>query len=1542
MMKEKKQSIVRRLVAAGLCLALAVSTFSPLVFAQGDVTVETVPSASQAQPAEDTAVAETQEPSVQADTGVLCIKAGDSYVYDGGTLPEMETVFELFIDRGEGQISHIPDHRSAEVKCLTMDGEEIPKGILDALIWLTDFDGDWFPALTLTYMPGDEAANFWKTHLNDEGFKIQISCSGASEPITVTKQVHKSTGVVESTIPGEETPAPIVKGENSRYYFTAPVWDAPEQVYQEPTSIIPLAENIRLEGEIAQYFYLLDEPWQDPIGQQIGLYSKVNLQQFPDGKTVTGTVVFTDTFTGIEHTAHIAYTHKDTRPVAAWYLVDGDKLVEADSTTVRVNTSGKLYLRLAAPGQGELSADAETYDVFNGDVSYGVYWLTNNVLSDNKTVEVSYNTKNITAGQSQQIRFIGTRYAFEKDNPDKAFTVNIGENNDYKLATYSTVDGTPAFAGCYQVIPRMPDGGYATSEQQLKESGITVTYDETDMFSISAPVKYFEAGQTLDVWAYVMFPLRDSSSSSADPITFDVRRNGELLDEIAVDATTSWAGFNDKIQKGRVIDRAVEQQVDFEEMRSFELVGENRDEPWLDPTAPVVAGEPVVTGAAKDNLKILWTEGKSTFGIVYLADQVEGQAVVTIPTRLKDGSGESSVKLFINFAKYAGAGRYESLMPNRSVDFKMVESLEVALENGNLNFEQVSVARDRIVEDGPFELFFYGLREDGACTFGSDLIKEITFASSDENVLKITANLDKADVSDTINNSDKAYGIQLTPVGTGTCDVTATIKLNRDSYCNTDKTPETVTIGYTFRVHSNESLPTESAKNAQELQAILDRLETTAVPTIIELEGGEYAMDLELEGLNVILRSKDPSDPAIFTGDPSYEPSEPLEGPNLPWQAYIVRVNPANAGLTLENIVIDGGNKRGGVLHTFTSVTVGQLPTPFTLRNCTIRNCITGVMGANSNANSIVLRGCAVEKCQTGVMSATSFNTLFSANTMAYHHPGVPRFCDFVGNQYDLIGIDDNEGGAYIEQSVPQNYWGTDGSGKLKTGPVVGVVANDGKYNNIIEDRTVEVFSSPYYLDQTHSKLSVDLDTTQKENGTAVLPLQQPESGETDSLVLTADAFAALKEEGLAVSAPIKNSEGKDFASWAFGEITNDTIETNLNISDKLSDQAQGTVDKLPETEQAKILQEVNLSHNGTLPGRATIRIKASEVPDGDVSKLFLYWVKEDGTIVPAEVVDVQYDAETNEFIITVDHCSEYVITSGELTDVPAPTPTTDPKPTPTTDPKPTPTADPQPTAAPGATATPAPTGTPVPGGQPRPTATPDQPTSGNTQEKLFSAQQVMDAFDAQPGDVTLRLNDQPIVSQMAFVLLMERTEGVLRLEGNGYAWSFDRADLTSTELPGGVFDTSVNLQPDEAILERIRSYTGDAAMTALDTAFSGALPGKAVLELTVDPAIFGNTRCGLFYLPDAGDPERVATVEVDGNGLVKLPLEHCSIYYLVVEETLPEAPDSQPAESVPEQPDETAPAQGGVSPAIPVAVAAAVILVVAVVVYIIARRREE
>ena len=54
-MKQKKRSLVRRIAALGLCLALTASALSPLAFAQDGVTVEAIPDASQMQPAESAA-----------------------------------------------------------------------------------------------------------------------------------------------------------------------------------------------------------------------------------------------------------------------------------------------------------------------------------------------------------------------------------------------------------------------------------------------------------------------------------------------------------------------------------------------------------------------------------------------------------------------------------------------------------------------------------------------------------------------------------------------------------------------------------------------------------------------------------------------------------------------------------------------------------------------------------------------------------------------------------------------------------------------------------------------------------------------------------------------------------------------------------------------------------------------------------------------------------------------------------------------------------------------------------------------------------------------------------------------------------------------------------------------------------------------------------------------------------------------------------------------------------------------------------------------
>lgn len=1578
MMKEKKQSIVRRLVAAGLCLALAVSTFSPLVFAQGGVTVETVPSASQAQPTESTAQAEPEtQPAEElvpaadaapetapaaeplAEGTGLCVVLEPymegKYFFDGDTLPEGDLTLYLYnmIGSEKGPVAS----SAVTVSYLTENDEPIPEDVLRAEL----YDDYYGTMLRNVFQDTDACRQFWTEHKDDTAYKIRITYSPVeqeAQTITVTKQLKKSTGVFES---GLSSPKAITYEGEGLFRFDRPAWDADEVQLASGESAFPLAADLSLTGDLATYFTVVDEPWlqfQSGANPVLGhLEATEALDGLELGTEVTGALSFTDQVTGKKQTQQLTYTHKKLQTPAVWYMVQNNQLSAGINHEVFAGGTMVVQLRLYKENNTSLPIETETYPVTIADLdtSQLAEGVTATVLEDGRTVELRYESKGRDDAWTSKLGLAADGSYTPANEWRGVFTLTMKPNYYRYESSQGGGPYTRAFAGSYRVIPVMQDGTLADSKEDLAASGITFTASglkqgenfEDAFYTLEAPIEYYDNGTTRQVWAYVLFPLR-----SMNNVKLNVLCGGKTAGTETVNASTTYEDFLSFLYNGTVIERGVEKLPSFELNSSFFLGGQNMDDEYgNDPTIPVVAGEVTVSGDAAQNLQVLWAKNESCIGIIYKENQVPGQAVITIPTGPKPNGGtapEKDIQIIVNFGNNPASGSYMLSGGAGVVNYKLMDDLEYAYDNGRFDFNALDVARARFAENGPFELFFYGRYKpyDGSpeeCTFGSELVEKVEFESSDPTILKVTKNLTKATIKDEKNKSDAAFGAQITPTGkTGSCDVTATI---------TFKTPDvtgakTATIGYTFKVVSNTDVETKTA-TPETLQSVLDSLPTSDLPTVIELEGGVYVMDLVIEQKNVILRSKDPKNPAVFTGTPGVGTSNPLAKAGMEQESYIVRINPYNASLVLEGIVIDGNGVRSGATHTCDMHSMTRVPYPYTLKNCVIRNCVIGVEGIHEN--SIYLRGSTVQNCQLGVEWATCFNTLFTGNIIGRYYYGNARFCDFDSNDYDVAGFWAESGEAVIEKSMTQNFWGM-ADGAVRTGPSVAMIsqsfytmkAGDVIKANLNGDQKVEVFSSPYYLDQTHSKLSVDLDTTQKENGTAVLPLQQPESGETDSLVLTADAFAALKEEGLAVSAPIKNSEGKDFASWAFGEITNDTIETNLNISDKLSDQAQGTVDKLPETDRAKILQEVNLSHNGTLPGRATIRIKASEVPDGDVSKLFLYWVKEDGTIVPAEVVDVQYDAETNEFIITVDHCSEYVITSGELTDVPAPTPTTDPKPTPTTDPKPTPTADPKPTAAPGATATPAPTGTPVPGGQPRPTATPDQPTSGNTQEKLFSAQQVMDAFDAQPGDVTLRLNDQPIVSQMAFVLLMERNEGVLRLEGNGYAWSFDRADLTSTELPGGVFDTSVNLQPDESILERIRSYTGDAAMTALDTAFSGALPGKAVLELTVDPAIFGNTRCGLFYLPDAGDPERVSAVEVDENGLVKLPLEHCSIYYLVVEETLPEAPDSQPAESVPEQPDETAPAQGGVSPAIPVAVAAAVILVVAVVVYIIARRREE
>ncbi|OUQ41475.1 hypothetical protein B5E65_11890 [Gemmiger sp. An120] len=1580
-MKQKKRSLVRRIAALGLCLALTASALSPLAFAQDGVTVEAIPDASQMQPAEsaaqdepETQPAEEVVPAVSNESKVpeeapdaeplaegrgLCVgnwgADGYEYIFDGGTLPMGNTSYYLHIKNGS-QVDPVSKSK-VTVQYLTMGDEPISDDVMRAQL-----QSDFYGAMLInTFLDTEACRQFWTAHKDDTAYKIRITYAPdgqEAQTITLTKQLKKSSGVNTGSL---SNPAVITYEGDGLFRFSSPWWDEDEVQPVSGESAFPLASDVSITGGLETYFTLVDEPWLRFGGETVHLKATAALDSLEIGAQLTGELSFTDEVTGETHSQQLTYTHQKLQTPAVWYMVENGALSVNTSPTVFAGSSVTVQLRLYKYSSMGFPIDTETYPVTmeDLDISQLAEGVTATVLEDGRTVELRYES---TGRDDEWVSKLGLaadgRYTAANEWSG-VFTLTM-KPNYYRYERSGTGSFTRAFAGSYRIIPVMQDGTLADSKEDLANSGLTFTcsglkdgesFDDV-FYTLEAPTTYYDNGTTRQVWAYVLFPLR--AIGEGNSVKLNMLCEGKTVGSEPVNAGTHYEDFLTILYNGTVIERGVEKLPSFEQNSSFFLGGQNMDEQGgNDPSIPVITGEVTVTGDAAQNIHVLWAENESCIGIVYKENQVPGQAVISIPTGPKPGSGtapEKNIQILVNFGNAAAFGQYILSGGTGIVKFKLMDDLEYAYTNGSFNFEALDVARARFVENGPFELFFYGRYEsyDGSerlgCTFGSELVEKVEFESSDPTILKITKNLNKADLKDEKNNSDAAFGVQITPMGkTGSCNITATITFKTPDVAGT----KTATIGYTFKVVSNAAVETKSA-TPETLQSILDSLPTSDIPTVIELAGGEYAMDLVIEQKNVILRSKDPKNPAIFTGTPGAGTSDSLAKANMKQESFIVRINPYNASLVLENIVIDGKGVRSGATHTCDMHSMIRVPAPYTLKNCTIRNCVIGVEGIHEN--SIYLRGCTVQNCQVGAEWVSCFNTLFTDNIIARLYYGVTRFCDFSGNDYDVAGQYSAYGDVIIQQSMTQNFWGMV-DGEVKTGPSVAMIAmgdyvirtGDTIKANLDGEQDVTVYSSPYYLDQAHSKLNVDLTTTEVQDGTAVLPLQQPESGETDSLLLTAEAFAALQKDGLAVSAPIQNNEGKKFASWAFPEITNAGIETNLNLSDELSDKGQSTVDKLPQEDQDKIRQEVNLSHNGELPGRATIRIKATDVPDGDVNNLFLYWVKPDGTIVPAEVVEVKYDAQTNEYIITVDHCSEYVITSGELTSI--------------SEPVPTPTPDggssggstgggssetPAPSAAP--TATPAP-------GQTGNTQKPDDPSSDNTQDNLYSAQQVMDAFKAQPGDVVLRLNDRTEISQTAFALLMERTEGVLRLESSDCAWVFDRADLVSSELPGGVFDVSVNRQLDQATLDRIRSYTGDAPMTALDTAFSGALPGKAILEITVDPAIFANTRCGLFYLPAAGDPERIATVEVDANGLAKLPLEHCSVYYLAVEETLPagsgsesaeSAPDSSaPAESSPEASEETASNQGG-SLAAPLILAGLALAAVAAAVFFLTRRRGE
>lgn len=1458
-MKIPFSGALRRAAAGVLCLSLLFTALAPAapVWAAD----ESTPLLSDAPSAEG-------EEAEAAAAGELLLVAGNSSTsLEGAQLRDGETLEDasanLYLTLCRGDASHPLLFDEAEFT-LVKPGTDEP---VPADAFYRYAGGDW----------GTYAQFFFSTSSTDAGYgplqdyfadlapDFGVDVLATVKDTGETLRVHIAYNWTLSHSYTSDQPVMIERtGEDA---FTASPSVALSDYANGLTARLDwLGKDFRLEGALADLFTL------DSVGKGVLNFSPKPGTDPSAGSVTDGTLVFTRKSDGLEDSIPLRYAPAPFFRDLCWAAVENGQLSKPDQLNLRVGQSGSVELRLydtlnptAADTPLAISEELfqsilQTSTLSDGlKLERGEDGVSLRLVYDLTAADVKADPYYIRAEVDGVVASLGVKV----DNPAWVLAqgsllpwlsgpyLNLAGFTRTEFNAYQTLSLNSLMAE-YAVVP-LKDGKPAASQAELEASGLTLEGAASDHIEAMAiPYREDSDSPWQTVWGWVIRPVQQQSESRA----LSLKSGGEELASIPVriagfeQLSSTPAGDGPSILGGQeVLQRTVS---DTAQRGAVYQVG-NQSGPL------VLTAAPQVTGPAAGNVNIIWEAGLSAFRLDYTDRQVPGDAIVTVQTE------QGSASMVIRFAAFAPSATYYS---NGMDSMRRVYNETISFTE-DLAVLSSAVSTSRTTADS-FELYLFSSqyigKENGMDTgllrhssFATELVKSVTFASSDEDILKITGQIGSTTEKDPVmdgngytNPEGKCFGIRLVPGGkTGSCDVTATVELyipsRNDPFgaSTTYYNPETVTIGLTFEVSEAGGGQVVNA-DPDTLESVLDGLSLSPQPTVVLLAPGEYATDLDIRGKNVILRSADAGDPAVFTGAPGAE------------GGYILTVSPASAEMALENILVDGGGTRGGITP---GGYTGGTSYPLNIRNCTVQNCTTGVAGGTVN-------GGVISGCDVGAVGGPLRNVTLTGNKVAV--VASPqwnndfalsiRFCSFVENGLDVDIRTPVLGPASFVLQLPQNYW--DGNSALN------YAVHDSTGVSEL-DKPVTAYTSPYYVDAARTALSVDTATAQASNGTLLLPLEKSVSGE-GSLLVNAAGFAAIQQAGLAASFPIVDADQRPIATWEFGEVTDASINTDLNVSDTLSDEAQQAVDALPASEQAKVVQEVNLSHNGALPGRATLSIKASQLPAGGVDELYLYWVKPDGTIVPAEVVDVRYDAATGCYIITVDHCSEYIITSGTLV-----------------------TTTPSPTAAPGggsgnaggsAGATPAPTATPLA------TTAPDA-GSVPTQSQLYSAQQVIDAFEAQPRDVTLDVTGRSDVSQTAFSLLSQRPGSSLRLQGDGYAWVFAADDLLTTQLPGGVFNASVTLAVTDAQAARIGQTAAGRPWFGFDTGFSGQLPGPARLELKLNAAEFAGMVCGLYWLPDEGEAQRIATVEVGADGVVSLPLEHCSVYFLVAEEAAEASP---------------------------------------------------
>ena len=143
-------------------------------------------------------------------------------------------------------------------------------------------------------------------------------------------------------------------------------------------------------------------------------------------------------------------------------------------------------------------------------------------------------------------------------------------------------------------------------------------------------------------------------------------------------------------------------------------------------------------------------------------------------------------------------------------------------------------------------------------------------------------------------------------------------------------------------------------------------------------------------------------------------------------------------------------------------------------------------------------------------------------------------------------------------------------------------------------------------------------------------------------------------------------------------------------------------------------------------------------------------------------------------------------------------------------------------------------------------------------------------------------MQERPTITAKVFGMLKTMKQQELKLQGESYEWTFKSEDIDETqELPAD-FDARVTMQVSDAVKSEIEQVAAAEEYVAFETAFSGKLPGKATLQIQVDKK-FANQTMELYYQPEGAKAEAITEVVVGEDGWVSIPLEHCSVYFLMV-----------------------------------------------------------